>query len=334
MSITRRTANKLVIATAALGRVPVSRSQASQSMSPEVMFIQSQNLPWSPAIDWDSGALQRTVRVWPDGNPHTYILKLAPEFIGTIPPNKSGKFYVVSGRVNLNGQIIEHQALVKFGQGKTRGSIISTDGASLIVFEERRQPSSSRDENSQSAFEIITPWLINWSHRKDFDWPLSSKFVEAGVKQPGHPDIPIVVRTFWKPLDFVSAVSDRTMLWAGLPAQTDPDQRCFQPTCDVELFVLQGDIVDSQVGTMIQGAYAKLSKGNAYGPWSTANGFVALIKAEETPGMLRLSEGKAETDPWHFEQERIPPHLQPFSEAIEPPNWWTLPTASLQGGKS
>lgn len=253
----------------------------------EAETVQAQALPWLDVEGWEHGAARRTLLRPTRQRCETFVLRLAPgsDFAG-FPFAVGGiEMLVVEGAVAINGREYPRQTFLQFAGPAAVERIGSTPGAAVIVM----------TSPAAATVPAVSTWDVSWSLAADFPWPLMPAKPRDPSAQPGRPVEPEAPSTFWKPLS--DRDGRRTLLWASMPHQTDPDPRSLRVAGDAEILVLQGDLNAGEAGDWRPGAHVFLPRGATASAWSTTFGFLALVRLHTPDGIVRLDSKRRPRTP-------------------------------------
>jgi len=257
---------------------------AAGAWAAEAETAQAQKLPWMPVDGWGPGAARRTLMPATAEGCGTFVLRLDPAsaFSGFPVAGRALELLVVEGALTINGIDCPRQTYIRIADPRSIREIGSVPGAAVIVL---TSPAfAGADQPPRST------WDMPWEFAVDFPWPLAPPPPIDSPAQPGRPIEPDRPSTFWKPLS--ATEGRRTLLWASMPHQVDADARPLRAVGDVEILLLQGDLAAGEAGDWRPGAHAFLPRGASSSTWSTAFGFVALVRLHRSGGIGRVETSR------------------------------------------
>lgn len=232
-----------------------------------VEFIQSQQLPWSPA-PWAhfAGADRKLLSRDVASGAATALLRLDPGWRRDARGHHDAaeEWLVLEGAVDTGAGELASDCYLSRPARSNIGPLSSPAGATLLVLLDR-EPRWHDGPGEGAAPCILDPFDMPWQHAG-----MDPVYGDAGLR--------------WKLLRGAPGEADMTMLVACPPHLHPPQWRGPQERhdCVEEMFLISGDYL-SNVGTMRAGAYFWRPPGIAHGPYGTRFGNLALIRTLGAP---------------------------------------------------
>jgi len=275
---------------------------------PHTVFVQSQALPWSVALenvrpgvtckvlseDADSGASTRIVR-YPAGYDSPERGITADE-----------EWFVLDGEITLDGMRYGYHDYAYLPAGLPRRRLSSAAGAVVLTMLscEPRAASDATSCNESRLIRRLDTFALPWEHG-------------AGGSVTGRPLGPgLAVKHLRRDLE----TGEQSFLYACLPHHPPPAVMVGKFTHPVveEIFTLEGEYVFSDAGVMRPGGYCWWREGEWHGPAGSRAGYSLFIRV--LGGALR-NEFDREPYPFRYDPPYMPALPETLREAAAPLEW-------------
>lgn len=271
---------------------------------PDIMFIQSQNIPWIAHPTRGAGWFKRVLSRNAETGAESCTMKLAAGYRqdGNAFLTADFEFLVVHGAITING--------IKYGlhdygshpAGYAHNTFESAEGAVLAVVTmggpdgvTRGAPQFAfrRDRLAVKIETASIPWTFGVDRRITGPAPVSKPaLLEA--RQP--PDPSTCTKLIWQDPD----LKGWTFMKADLPRRARGRQNVRGHTVDSEYFVLDGDYIISGEGRVRPGGYFCWAAEAMHGPSACEVQSLVLVKYYGPQGVIPSQDSMEVTmDPPH-----------------------------------
>ena len=291
----------------------------------DVMFLQSQWIPWEEHKVRGPGARRRRLSQNPGDGSETLLLRFASGYAAD-PGFLSAdfEFLVIEGSVEINGVPCAAGTYGMHPAGFAHRTFVSTTGAVLLVItmggpDELHRGSSrfaARKERLVVSLNTLTlPWYNGVDPRVQAVRPRMPPLPLSNQREP---EPTVFTKLLWEDPD----TKGHTFLRSDLPRLPPGPQAVRTHIVDAEYFLFAGDYIIAGEGRMTPGAYFFWAANAMHGPSACEHisymigkyyGPVALINGEERRPIT--------LDPIH--QPRVPEDLAAYAKPVPMPDPWS-----------